>query len=54
MKCLGVLMVLRADWEANKAAKEVLLIHAVQSLLDNNCFIFHSDYGKKGVTLTND
>ena len=24
-----------------------------QSFLDNNCFIFHSDYGKKGVTLTN-
>ena len=25
---------------------------ALQSFLDNKCFIFHSDYGKKGVELT--
>jgi hypothetical protein len=25
---------------------------AIQTFLDNNCFIFHSDYGKKGVALT--
>jgi len=45
-------MVLRADWEANKVAKEILLTHAINSFLQNNCFIFHSDYGKKGVELT--
>ena len=45
-------MVLRADWEANKVAKEILLTHAINSFLQNNCFIFHSDFGKKGVELT--
>ena len=45
-------MVLRSDWNAKKAADGILLTYAINSFLKNNCFIFHSDYGKKGVELT--
>ena len=46
-------MVLRKDYEFQKAFNKILIHEAIQSLLQNEVFIFSSEHGKKGVEDTN-
>ena len=46
-------MVLRKDYEFQKAFNKILIHEAIQSLLQNEVFIFSSEHGKKGVGDTN-